>query len=71
MVLRNETIQFRGCLYDFIDPWIAEFDDLTRFNVNKMIMLAALICSLKLCNVLPELVLHNQIAVEQQFNGII
>ena len=54
-----------------MDPWIAEFNDFPGFNINKMIVLAALVGSFKLCNVLTELMFDDQITIEQQFNGII
>ena len=71
MVHRGEVMQFARRIYNFMDPGIAEFDDFPGFNINKMIVLAALIGFFKLSNVLAELMFDDQIAIEEQFNGII
>lgn len=71
MVQGREVVQLGCCPDYFIDPRITEFNNLSGFNINKMIVLTALIGSFKLCNILPELVLDNKIAVEEQFNRIV
>ena len=58
-------MQFAGSIDYFMDPGIAEFNNLPCFNINQMIMLTALVCSFKLSNVFSKLVLDNKIAVEQ------
>ena len=64
-------MQFARSVYNFMNSGIAELNYLTRFNINKMIVLPALICSFELGNVLSELMFDDQIAIEQQLNGII
>jgi hypothetical protein len=71
MILGSEVMQFARRIYNFMDPWIAEFNDFPGFNINKMIVLAAMVGSFKLCNVFAELMFDDQVAIEQQFNGII
>ena len=71
MVHWCEVMQFARRTYNFVDPGIAKLDNFPCFNINKMIVLAALVCSFKLCNVFSELMFDDQIAIEQKFNGII
>ena len=71
MIKRSEIMQFTCSTYDLIYPGIAEFNYPAGFNINNMIMLAALICSFKLCNVLTELVLDDKAAVKKQFNCVV
>ena len=65
MIYGDKIIQFTGCINDLMDSRVAEFNNLSCFNINKMIVLSALISSFKLSNILPELMLDYQIAVEQ------
>jgi len=52
--------------FDYIpDSWITEFNYLARFHINKVIVLAALICSLELGKVSSEFMPDIKIAVEQ------
>ena len=71
MVQRCEVMQFAGRIYNFMDPGIAELDDFSCFNINKMIVLTALVGFFKLCDVLPELMFDDQVAIKQQFYCII
>lgn len=71
MVTRREVIQLAGCAYDLLYPRITEFDDIPRIHIDEVIVLHALIGLLKLCNVFPELMFDDQVAIEQQFNGVV
>ena len=64
-------MQFAGGVNYLMDSRVAEFNYVTCFNINKMVVLTALVCSFKLSNVFPELMFNNQIAVKQQLNCII
>ena len=66
-----EVIELAGCLDDLLDPWIAEVDDIARIHVDKMVVLHATVSFLELGDVLAELMLHHQAAVQQKFNGIV
>ena len=65
MVLRGEIMKIAGCVYYFMDTRITKLNYLTRFDINKMIMLTALISPFKLSHVFTELVLDNKAAIEQ------
>lgn len=65
MVMRSEIIQLTGGLYYFTYPRIAELDHFTGFNINKMVVLTALISPFKLSYVLTKLVFDDQVTVEQ------
>ena len=65
MVHWCEVMQFARRTYNFVDPGIAKLDNFPCFNINQMIVLSALVCSFKLGNILSELMLYNQIAIEQ------
>ena len=67
----SEVVQFAGSINNFIYPGVAELNNFTCFNINKMIVLSALVCSFKLGNILSKLMLNDQITIEQQLNGII
>ena len=66
-----EIVQLAGCLYYFIDPWIAKFNYIPCSEINKMIMLHAMIGLLELGDILSKLMLHYKIAVQQQLNRIV
>ena len=48
-----------------MDPGIAEFNNFSGFNVNKVIVLSALVGPFKLSNVLAELMFNYQITIQQ------
>ena len=71
MVGGFEIIQFAGRFYDIVDPGITELNHLSRLNIDQVVMLHAMVGFFELRDVLAELVLDHQIAVQQQFNGIV
>lgn len=71
MIYRGESVKGTGRTDDFLDPGIAEFYYPSRFNVNKMIVLTALISTFKLSNIFSELVLYDQVAIEKKVNSIV
>lgn len=71
MIHRSKTVQTAGCADYLLYPRIAEFNYLSRFNINKMIVLAALVSSFKLGYVFTKLMFYHKIAVEKQFNRIV
>src|SRR5664279_5378305 len=71
MIKRSEVVHFACCINNLMNSGIAEFYNLTCFNINEMIMLATLVCSFKLGNVFSELMFYYQVTVEQQLNCII
>jgi hypothetical protein len=71
MIYRGETVKTAGCADYLLYPWIAKLNYLPRLYVDKMIMLAALVSTLKLRNILPELMFDHEVAIEEQFNCII
>lgn len=65
MVHRCKSVKIAGSPDYLLYSWIAELNYLARLDVNKMIMLAALVCPFELRNVLSELVLDNKVAVQK------
>ena len=65
MILWGEVMKFAGGINNLMDSWIAELDNFSCFDINKMIVLAALIGSFKLGDILTKLMLYHQVAVEQ------
>ena len=51
-------------LFDGLDPWIAEFHDLTRIRQDHMVMLAIKIRFFVLCLIFAKLVFSNQFAFQ-------
>ena len=64
-------MQVTGCINNFMNPRIAEFNNPACFNVDKMIMLSALISPFKLSNIFSELMLDYQITIKKKLNSII
>ena len=56
---------------DFLHPGVAKFKDLSIFDRNKMIMLFELERPFKLGTIIPELMFGHQVAIKQQFYGIV
>lgn len=71
MVRGFEIVQFTGRFYDLLNAWVTEFQYLSGIKIYQVIMLHAPVCPLKLGNVLAELVFDHQVAIQQQFNGIV
>ena len=65
MVLWSEVMHFTCSIYNLMNSGVAEFNDFPGFNINQVIMLSALVCSFKLRNVFPELMLDNQVTLEE------
>ena len=62
---------FLYILFDLLYPRIGKFYHFPISDINKMVMLFELIGTLKLCTIIAELGFGNQVAVKQQFNGIV
>jgi len=71
MIHWRKSVKIAGSPYNFLDPRITKLHYFAGFNVNKMIVLTALVGTLELCDILSELVLDNQVAVEKQFYCVI
>jgi hypothetical protein len=71
MVTGDKTVQFTGRVDDLQHTGITEFYHGAILKINQVIVLDAMVGFLKLGDVLSELMLHYQAAVEQQFNSII
>ena len=65
MMTGRKVVQFTGSFYDLLNPGIAEFDNITGFHINEVIMLHAMICLLKLSNILTKLMFNHKAAVQQ------
>jgi hypothetical protein len=63
--------QFLRHALNLMHAWIAEFKHFVAVGANKMVVLLVLIRLLELRLILTELMSRNQIAGEQQFNGIV
>ena len=71
MVLRRKIIQAACGTYNLLYPRITELNNAAGLDINQMIMLSALVCSLKLSHIFSELMFDYQVAVKQELNGII
>jgi len=66
-----EIVQLTGRFYDLLDAGVTEFQYMPGIEIDQVIMLHAPVSFFKLGNVLAELVFDHQVAIEQQFNGIV
>jgi len=66
----NTQLFLNGAL-DFQQARVAELHHLFRLNVNEMVVLAELVGAFVLGAVVPKLVLDDQSAVQQQFDGVV
>ena len=64
-------MQLTGSVNYFMNSGIAELYYFTCFNIDQMIVLAALVCSFELGNILSKLMFNNEITIQEQFNSII
>jgi hypothetical protein len=71
MIHRRKAVEVTCSVYNFVDPRIAELNNLPRFKVNKVIVLAALISTFKLGNIFTKLMLDHKITIEKQFYCIV
>jgi len=67
----REVIELTGCIDDFLDARITEFNDVAGIHVDQVIMLHAAKCLFELGDVLSKLVLDHQAAIQEEFNGIV
>jgi len=67
----SEVVEFAGSFDNLFDPGIAEFDHIARIHVDQVVVLHAPIRLFELSNVLPELVLYHQAAIQKQLYGIV
>ena len=56
---------------DFKQARVAKLHDLFRLNVDEMVVLAELVRAFILRAVVPKLVLDDQSAVQEQFDGVV
>ena len=66
----NTQLFLNGAL-DLKQAWVAKLHDGLRLQVDEMVVLAELVGALVLRAVVPELVLDDQAAFEQQVDSII
>lgn len=71
VVTGSEIVEFTCGPDNFINPRVAEFNDIARLQVNQVVVLHAVISLFELRYILTELVFHHQVAVQQQFNGVV
>ena len=70
--MRNLHAQlFLDGALDFKQARVAKFHDLFCLNVDEMVVLAEFVRALVLRAVVPKLVLDDQSAVQQQFDGVV
>ena len=70
--MRNLNTQlFFNRLLDFKQARVAELHDGLRFQVDEMVVLAEFVGTFVLRAVVPELVLDDQAAVQQEVDSII
>ena len=67
----SKVVEFTGGLDNLFNPGIAEFDHIARIHVDQVVVLHAPISFFELSNVLSELVLYHQAAIEEQLYGIV
>lgn len=65
------TQSFFNSILDFLNTRITKLENITGCKIYKMIMLFEFVRLLKLSAIILELMLNNQIAIEQQFHGIV
>ena len=66
----HSKLFFDGTL-DFQKARVAELHDAFRLQVDEMVVLAELVGAFVLRTVMPELVLDDQAAVEQQVDSVV
>jgi len=71
VVIDIEIHEIGNGVLDLLYAGIAKFNDFTTFLTYQMIVLFALIGFFKLRNVLAELVLHHQVALQKQFDRVV
>ncbi len=71
MVAGSEIVELARCPDDLLNAGITKLSDLPGFDINEMVVLHAMVGLFKLGDVLAELVLYHQVAIEQQLNGIV
>ena len=64
MMAGGEVVEFACCLDNFLDPGVTEFDYISSIHIDQVIVLHAVICFFKLCNVFPKLMFYNEVTVE-------
>ena len=71
MVLDIYTEKFFNGGFDLLYSWVAKFDDFTGVSDNEVVVLFGCVRSFKLCQVFAELVLSDQIASQEEFDGVV
>ena len=66
-----EIILCAGALYYLIDSWVMKLKQGAGFGIDKVIMLSGLVCLLILRLGAAEFMPDHQLAVDQEFNGIV
>ena len=66
----NTQLFLNGAL-DFQQAWVAELHDGFRFQVDEVVVLAEFVGAFVLSTIVPELVLDDQSADQEEVDGII
>jgi len=61
----------RNRFFNFMDSWVAKLINAAANGADNMVMLLAGIGFFKLRDILSELVLNDQTAIEQEFHGVV
>jgi hypothetical protein len=69
--MRYEIILCAGAFNYLIDPGVMKFEQGTGFSVYQVIMLSGLVCLLVLRLAAAEFMSDNQLAIDEQFNGVV
>ena len=67
----SEVVEFASSLDNLFNPGIAELDHIAGIHFNQVVVLHAPVGLFELCNVLSELMLYHQAAIEEQLYGIV
>lgn len=67
----HKIVQLAGCFDDLLNPRITEFDHIARIHIDQVVMLHAMVCFFKLCDILSELMFDHEAAVQQQLDSIV
>jgi hypothetical protein len=71
MVLDVELINVSHHFLHTLKPWVAELKELITVEADQVIMLPVTECPFVLRLIFPELVAHNEVAFEEQIQGIV
>ena len=66
-----EVEQLLGCVLDLLNAWITELEHLSAIFADEVIVLREIVRWFEVRNILPELMLGNKLAVEQQIHRVV